>query len=489
MKRDNGSDESNIVVNQDNIKDEKNDIRIDENDITVIIKTGNKNKTPVLITVLPVFAMLLSLLPGIMHKSWCLETARFGIIALLLSGIVVFYIRFNLSGLYDKKLFKTIIIFNYLGSLALLLFVPEPEIFSFWMLGGLIIAMLVDQKLGLLVHFVFSIFMGACFIQSPEAIIQVMFMGVLMIMLSGALKQKTTVIYAAVIILSTDITLAFALNNFIFQSVNNFNYLYSLFSILIIIISAFSLSSIYSMKYYGNIAVKTLENGTEPNDTKATINQQAAEVTYIAEKGLETPTIQLTAQEITTEHTGSVHQLESDELDNASSYDLLSDHNNALLVNLKQYSEVLYTHAERIADLSYRAAYEIGADAKLALAGGLYHEIGKIKGGANYIDDGLTIADEYSFPKELKAIIREHNIKYGKPGSIEAAIVMLSDSVEATISYIVKSKGNKYTTDKIIDNIFQMRMDKGTFDSCPLQIKEFKKLRDFFIKEYADTHI
>jgi membrane-associated HD superfamily phosphohydrolase len=81
------------------------------------------------------------------------------------------------------------------------------------------------------------------------------------------------------------------------------------------------------------------------------------------------------------------------------------------------------------------------------------------------------------------------NIKYGKPGSIEAAIVMLSDSVEATISYIVKSKGNKYTTDKIIDNIFQMRMDKGTFDSCPLQIKEFKKLRDFFIKEYADTHI
>ena len=118
------------------------------------------------------------------------------------------------------------------------------------------------------------------------------------------------------------------------------------------------------------------------------------------------------------------------------------------------------------------------------MAGGLYHEIGKLN-GKNYIEEGLIIAEDYAFPKELKAILREHNIKYDKPNSVEAAIVMLSDSVVSTIEYIEKSEDRKYTTNKIVDNIFQMRMEKGTFDGANLTLNNFKDLKEFYQKEFT----
>ena len=123
----------------------------------------------------------------------------------------------------------------------------------------------------------------------------------------------------------------------------------------------------------------------------------------------------------------------------------------------------------------------------MAKAGGLYHEIGKLK-GRNYIEEGLLIAEDYAFPEELKAIIREHNIKYDKPRSVEAAIVMLSDSVVSTIEYIERTEEKKHSTNKIIDNIFQMRMDKGTFDGVNLTLKDFKLLKEFYQKEFQSDH-
>lgn len=466
MKRNNSGEDNYIEINQDNIGRQNNNIQIDDNDIAVIIKTGSKSYTPVLIAVLPVFAMILSLLPGLIDGKPNIDTARYGIISLLLTSIVVFYIRFKLTVLYSDKILKAIFAINYLTSLALLLFVPEPDVFCFWMLGSLNVAMLVDLKLGLIVHFALSVFMGSCYKPQPETIIQVMLIGFLMIILSGALKQKDTVIYAAIIILSSDITLAFTLNNFIFKSSNGFNYIYSLFSILIIVILAFTIYILCS-KYR----------------KKDDLHSKHGDLHNLKLKASEL------SEEISNQNFGIKDQNYSEKLgDNVfSSYDILCDHDNTLLVKFKEYSETLFAHSMRIADLSFRAAIEIGADAKLALAGGLYHEIGKIKGGANYIEDSLAIADEHKFPIELKNIIKEHNIKYGKPNSLEAAIVMLSDSVESTISYIMKAEGDKYSPDKIIDSIFKLRMDKGYFDTCPLKINDFKKLKEFYIKEYANA--
>ena len=42
---------------------------------------------------------------------------------------------------------------------------------------------------------------------------------------------------------------------------------------------------------------------------------------------------------------------------------------------------------------------------------------------SQYIEEGLKLAEEYKFPKKLIGILRQHNIKYDKPTSVEAAII------------------------------------------------------------------
>jgi len=324
-------------------------------------------------------------------------------------------------------------------------------------------------------------------------------------MLSGALKQKSAVVYVAIIILSTDITLAFVLNNFIFRKTDGFNYLYSLFSIIIILAIGFSINQFFNkynaefdrismtadrkepLEQDGGHAEKGKHFATEEIKGVRSETGMDAESQEIEDTSISKPNTDNEKREEIAIQTESIDaQTENSYTRTDASFDILCDDSNTLLVELKKYSEALFEHSKRIADLSFRAALEIGADAKLALAGGLYHEIGRIKGGANYIEDGLAIADEYKFPASLKAIIREHNNKYGKPSSLEACLVMLSDSVESSISYVKKNEGNKFTADKIIENVFRLRMDKGTFDACPLKIRDYKKLKEFYINEYSN---
>ena len=63
---------------------------------------------------------------------------------------------------------------------------------------------------------------------------------------------------------------------------------------------------------------------------------------------------------------------------------------------------------------------------------------------------------------------------------------MLSDSVVATIDYIKKNDDRRFTTNKIIENIFQLRMEKGSFDSSTLSLRDYKRLKDFYQEEFAD---
>ena len=166
-----------------------------------------------------------------------------------------------------------------------------------------------------------------------------------------------------------------------------------------------------------------------------------------------------------------------------TSYDLLISDNNELLIKMKEFSESLYNHCRLIGDLSGKAARTIGANENLARAGGYYHEVGKL-GGKNYIEEGLKLADRYSFPNELREVLKQHNIKYDKPTFVESAIVMISDNLVSTIEYIEKTGDKKFSPDKIVDNLFRMRMDKGTFDDALLSIKDFNLLKEFYKKEF-----
>jgi putative nucleotidyltransferase with HDIG domain len=293
---------------------------------------------------------------------------------------------------------------------------------------------------------------------------------------------------------------AFVINNFKFDEQTNYDYLLSMLSLLLVIVVSFFLSMIYHSKAGGS----KLELNAKTNQVELLLERQG----FIKDKPQEAiPSAELTASvsvtsESSLENSGakdlSVQELAatSEEAieatmlfqDPKTNYDVLCDRNNILIQRMKDYSEALYQHALTIGELSHRAALAIGANETLTLAGGLYHEVGKIK-GKNYIEEGLILAQEYGFPNELKAILKEHNIKYENPNSVEAVIVMLADNIVTTIEYIEKNDDRKFTAQKIIENIFQLRMDKGTFDSANLSLKDYKTLKEFFINEFSMREI
>lgn len=419
-------------------------------------------KGKVLITLLPLLSLLAVVLLGIMKNAPIIEISKVGILTLILTAAFVFFIRLQEEDILRRKFAKSIIAISYLLSIVLIMQPFRPEIFCFWMIGGLIISMLIDSKLGLIIYFNLTFILSITLSLRPETTIQFLIMGVMMSMLSTALKNKATVIYASIIILSTNITLSFVINNFIFEQSSNYNYLSSFFSIFIVILVAFLLSQLYDR--------------LSPQEVEAEMQKTAEEVSAMQ--------ISLQTEEIPTVVSFSEEEVQIPYDRGArTSYELLIEDKNELMSRMKVFSESLYVHSMQIGELSARAAEVIGADELLAKAGGMYHEIGKIN-GKNYIEEGLKIAEEYGFTNELKAILKQHNIKYEKPTSIEAAIVMLSDNVVSTIDYIRKTEENKFTMDKIIENIFQLRMEKGTFDESGLSVKDYKSLKEFYQNEY-----
>ncbi|MBH1941456.1 HDIG domain-containing protein [Mobilitalea sibirica] len=426
------------------------------------------------LTALPILSLLEVTLLGVARNASGMDTIKMGILTFILTAAAIFFIQFQEDDFLNKPYAKSIILISYLGSLGLIMIPFSPELFSFWMLGALLVAMIIDSRLGMLFYFNLTFILGISISLRPETTIQLLIMGILMGLLSTSLKQKATVIYAGIIILSTNITLAFIINNFVFETGTNYNYITSFFSIFAVLVTAFLLSSFYFRLTKDIVPVIKEE---KENETVAEVEPEVA-----AGKVSGEVTMMMVSE------TQEALDTQPYDRDVRTSYELLLGEGNEILLRMKEFSETLYSHCIMIGELSFKAAKEIGADEMLAKAGGIYHEAGKIN-GKNYIEEGLKLADEYSFPKELRVIMKQHNIKYEKPTSVEAAIVMLSDNVVSTIDYIKKTGDKKYTVEKIIDNIFKMRMDKGTFDESGISVKDYKILKEFYMNEFKHMEI
>ncbi|MDF2539432.1 MAG: hypothetical protein K0S76_2453 [Herbinix sp.] len=462
------------------------------------MKAGNREQKPdgiavkgkggslTIIHLLPVISMVIAVVPGLITRNTSIELYKIGILTFILTTASAFYIRWNAEGILNKKLSKTIISVCYMISIVIMMLIDQPEIISVWMIGGLIVSMLIDSKLGLFFQFNLTFILGISDSIQLETVIYLLLMGALLSLLATPLRQKSSAIYAAVILLSTNITISFVVNNFLLEEKANSNYLKSFFSIFAVLVTAFLLCFFYDRFVVKQKASnEQMKDGSNKSNTLTDVNIDQ----YTTDKDIGTLDMEIQKEQATTVNTCPVHSHPEEAAPSASSiptrtsYELLNEEGNLLLKRLKVFSESLYEHSLKIGDLSYRAALEIGADAMLAKAGGYYHEIGKLN-GKNYIEEGLKLAEEYAFPKELILILKQHNIKFDKPTSVEAAIVMLSDNVVSTIEYIVKSEDAKFTPNKVIDNIFQLRMEKGTFDSSGLSVKDYKQLKEFYQREF-----
>jgi len=199
-----------------------------------------------------------------------------------------------------------------------------------------------------------------------------------------------------------------------------------------------------------------------------------------------------------------------------------------------------YSHSVIVGNLADAAAREIGADALLARVGSYYHDIGKIKRSAFFVEnqprgfdghkklkpnlsaliitahvkEGVDLAGEYHLPEEVTEIIRQHHgtslIRYfyaralqegdktgavsesrfryqgEKPQSKEAAVVMLADAIEATAKSLDKPTPVKL--DQLTRSLIKERLDDGQLSDSQLTLGDLDKITKAFVRILSAMH-
>jgi putative nucleotidyltransferase with HDIG domain len=207
----------------------------------------------------------------------------------------------------------------------------------------------------------------------------------------------------------------------------------------------------------------------------------------------------------------------------------LSDPGNPLLQKLLRGAPGTFSHSMQVGNLAENAAERIGADPLLARVGAYYHDVGKLEHPNYFIEnqiwranphatlspalssrivkrhvkDGVEIGREWNLPEEVldmvgqhhgttrieyfyrKALedvivtgasVRESDFRYPgpRPKSKEAGILMLADSVEATVKSLEKPTP-KRIEDIVIDTIHR-KLEDGQFDECELTMHEIHEI-------------
>ena len=202
----------------------------------------------------------------------------------------------------------------------------------------------------------------------------------------------------------------------------------------------------------------------------------------------------------------------------------LSDPRHPLLDKLLRNAPGTFSHSMQVGLLAERAAERVGADALLAQVGAYYHDIGKMEHPAYFVEnqiaqinphatlsptlsakvikrhvkEGLEIGEAWGLPQEILDIIAQHHgstrIEYfyrkaledapdedavnesdfryssGLPRSKEAGIMMLSDSIEATVKSLPKPTPKRI--DDVVADTVRRKLQDGQFDECQLTMHD-----------------
>jgi hypothetical protein len=216
----------------------------------------------------------------------------------------------------------------------------------------------------------------------------------------------------------------------------------------------------------------------------------------------------------------------------------LSDVNHPLLREMGLNAPGTFHHTMMVSVLSERAAGEIHANQLLCRVGAYFHDIGKTpnpefftenQSGNNphdnlspensakiiisHIIDGQSIGKKYHLPEKILDFIPEHHgtsvidffyqkalklyteetinkslYQYPgpKPHSKETAIVMLADSVEASVRSL--SDHTEEAISAIVESNIRKRYDEDQFSNCPITFDEINIIKKSFIKTIMAAH-
>ena len=217
----------------------------------------------------------------------------------------------------------------------------------------------------------------------------------------------------------------------------------------------------------------------------------------------------------------------------------LSDPYQPLLRRLATEVPGTYAHSVAMASLCEGACNAIGADGLLARVGCYYHDVGKLQkplhfvenqGRAgnphdrlppdvsaqiirNHVVEGLALADEHKLPPAVKAFIPEHHgtaaIVYfldrarksgpvpqeiehlfhypgPRPQSVETAVCMLADGVEAALRVLEEPSPQKLRD--AIDHVVNQRMETGQLDESPLTMAQLHRVKETFVHRLSGMY-
>ncbi|MEO2069699.1 MAG: HDIG domain-containing metalloprotein [Desulfurobacteriaceae bacterium] len=211
--------------------------------------------------------------------------------------------------------------------------------------------------------------------------------------------------------------------------------------------------------------------------------------------------------------------------------------NHPLLRKLILRAPGTYSHSVMVATLAEAAAETIGANALLAKAGGLFHDIGKLKNPAAFIENqlnGINIHDnlppeksaeilrshvecgeelgrKYGLPEKIIDIIKQHHgtkfMKYfyhkakelegketeekkfrypgPKPQFKESGIVMLADTVEAAVRSM---KDKNIDLDTFIHKLIMDMVEDGQLNQSGLSLKDISLIEKVFKKVLSGVY-
>jgi len=219
----------------------------------------------------------------------------------------------------------------------------------------------------------------------------------------------------------------------------------------------------------------------------------------------------------------------------------LSDTNQRVLKDLLVHAPGTYQHSLMVGNLAEEAAEAVGANSLLTRVSSLYHDIGKIQKAEYFVEnqinvenrhdkltpsmsalilishikDGVELARENKLPPAILDIIRQHHgsslitfffqkakdrenpsihavkeedFRYPgpKPQSKEAAIVMITDAVEAASR--VLTGPNLSRIEGMVNKILERIYLDGQLDECDLTLKDLREIKRSLLPILTSMH-
>jgi putative nucleotidyltransferase with HDIG domain len=423
-------------------------------------------------------SLALTLAFGKLYESSFLELLKYSVYTIVVNFVVVFYLYQNQKNVLRKRYSWWFISFCYLitvGSVLILQipgFIVNLDILEFpvWILGIALLAMFVDANLALLLSF--GMVMFTCYGNTTyEVQLIPLVLSFLICFLARYLTRLVSFLYALLVTVSLFITMLVIQNDFTLNKLltdKNIIYYACIFLILLLSFLSGSIVKVFSTKKKSSTF--SLEKDQEEfASSLSQINEELLKVednNDFSKVALDEDFLQQELLQVGNKSCFTIQEVVNLQF--------------PLMKRLEEESPKLYLHSKSIANLSQRAAECIGAKEDVAFAGGFYHEVGRLL-GPDYVKNGEELAKQYKLPKEVSDMIRQHNFKVELPKTKEAAIVMLSDNIFSTILYLKNSGETSITVEKVIENTFSIRLNKGTLDESGISIKEFHKLKEFYI--------